>query len=89
MSFIGADLGAIEPFCVLTRRAPQVRENCPTVRNHGTADAETVRSGCICVPDTYAGAFGDSRTVLVFVDGDFGLERGPKKGRWRAPVLSE
>ena len=87
MGFIGADLGAIEPFCVLTRRAPQVRENCPTVRNHGTADAETVRSSCICVFDTYAGALYGSRTALVFVHGDFVLERGPKKGRWRAPVL--
>ena len=74
MSFIGADLGAIEPFCVLTRRAPQVRENCPTVRNHGTADAETVRSGCICVPDTYTEALDDSETLLVFVCGDFGPE---------------
>ena len=55
---------------------------------HGAVDAEMIRSGCICVPDTHAEALGDSGTVLVFVDGDFGLERGSKKGHWRAPFWS-
>ena len=80
MSFIGADLGAIEPFFVPTRRAPQLRKNCPTGRKHGTVDAEMIRSGCIFVPDTHAEALDDSGTLLVFVGGDFGLERGSKKG---------
>ena len=47
---------------------------------HGTVDAEMIRSGCICVPDTHTKALDDSGTLLVFVGGDFGLERGSKKG---------
>ena len=47
---------------------------------HGTADAEMIRSGCICVPDTHAEVLDDSGTLLVFVGGDYGLERGSKKG---------
>ena len=47
---------------------------------HGTVDAEMIRSGCICVPDTHAEALDDSGTLLVFVCGDFGLERGSEKG---------
>ena len=47
---------------------------------HGTVDAEMIRSGCICVPDTHTEALDDSGTLLVFVGGDFGLERGSKKG---------
>ena len=48
--------------------------------NHGTVDAEMDRSGCICVLDTHAEALDDSGKLLVFVGGDFGLERGSKKG---------
>ena len=40
---------------------------------------EMIRSGCICVPKTHAGALDYSGTLLVFVGGDFGLERGSKK----------
>ena len=47
---------------------------------HGNVDAEMIRSGYICVPDTHTEALDDSGTVLVFVGGDFGLERGSKKG---------
>ena len=47
---------------------------------YGTLDAEMIRSGCICVPDTHTDALDDSGTILVFVGGDFGLERGSKKG---------
>ena len=47
---------------------------------HGTVDAEMIRSGCICVPDTQTEALDDSGTLLVFIDGDFGLERGSEKG---------
>ena len=43
---------------------------------HGTADAEMIRSGCICVPDTHAEALDDSGTLLVFAGGNYGLERG-------------
>ena len=54
---------------------------------HGTVDAEIIESGCICVPDPHTEALDDSGTLLVFADGDYGLERGSKKGRWRAPFL--
>ena len=47
---------------------------------HGTLDAEMIRSGCICVPDTHTEALDDSGALLVFVGGDFGLEAGSKKG---------
>ena len=47
---------------------------------HGTVDAEMIRSGCICVLNTHAKEIDDSGTILVFVGGDFGLERGSKKG---------
>ena len=47
---------------------------------HGTANAEVIRSGCICVPDTHTEALDDSGTPLVFVGGDFGLEGGSKMG---------
>ena len=47
---------------------------------HGAVNAEMIRSGCICVPDTHTEALDDSGTVLVFVGGHFGLERGSKKG---------
>ena len=47
---------------------------------HDTVDAEMIRSGYICVPDIHAEALDDSGTVLVFVGGHFGLERGSKKG---------
>ena len=47
---------------------------------HGAVDAEMIRSGCICVPDTHTEALDDSGTLLFFVGGDFGLERGSKKG---------
>ena len=47
---------------------------------HGTLDAEMIRSGCTCVPDTHMEALDDAGTLVVFVDGDFGLERGSKKG---------
>ena len=47
---------------------------------YGTVDAEMIGGGCICVPDTYTEAFGDSGTLLVFAGGDFGLEGGSKKG---------
>ena len=47
---------------------------------HGTVDAEMIRSGCICVPDTHTEALDDSGTLLDFIGGDFGLERGSKKG---------
>ena len=43
---------------------------------HGTVDAEMIRSGCICVPDTHAEALDYSGTLLVFVGGYFGLEMG-------------
>ena len=46
---------------------------------HGAVDAEMNRSGCICVPDTHAEALDDSGALLVFVGGDFGLERGSKR----------
>ena len=47
---------------------------------HGIVDAEMLKSGCFCVPDTYMEALGDSGALLVFVGGGFGLERGSKKG---------
>ena len=47
---------------------------------HGTADAEMIRSGCICVPDTHTEALDDSENYFVSVGGGFGLERGSKKG---------
>ena len=47
---------------------------------HGTVDAEIIRSGCIWVPDTHMEALDNSGTLLVFAGGDFGLERGSKKG---------
>ena len=47
---------------------------------HGTVDTKMIGSGCICVPDTNTEALDDSGTLLVFVGGDFGLERGSKKG---------
>ena len=47
---------------------------------HGTVDAEMIRSGCMCVPDTHMDALDDSAALLVFVGGDFGLERGSEKG---------
>ena len=47
---------------------------------HVTVDAEMIRSGCICVPDTHTEALDDSGTLLGFVGGDFGLERGSEKG---------
>ena len=47
---------------------------------HGAVEAETIRSGCILVPDTHTKALDDSGTLLVFVGGDFGLEGGSKKG---------
>ena len=47
---------------------------------HGAVEAETIRSGCICVPDTHTEALDDSGTTLGFVGGDFGLERGSEKG---------
>ena len=43
---------------------------------HGAVEAETIRSGYICVPDTHTEAFDDSGALLVFVGGDFGLEGG-------------
>ena len=43
---------------------------------HGTVDAEMNRSGCICVPDAHTEALDDSGTLVVFVGGDFELERG-------------
>ena len=46
---------------------------------HGTVDAEMIRSGCICVPDTHTEALDDSGTLLVFVGGELGLEKGLKK----------
>ena len=47
---------------------------------HGTVDAEMIGGGSICVPVTNTEALDDSGTLLVFVGGDFGLERGSKKG---------
>ena len=47
---------------------------------HGTVDAEMIRSVCICVPDTHTEALDDFCNLLVFVGGDFELERGPKQG---------
>ena len=47
---------------------------------HGTVVAEIIGSGCICVPDTHMDALDDSGTLLVFVGGNLGLERGSKKG---------
>ena len=47
---------------------------------HGTVDAEMTPSGCTCVPDTHTEALDDSGNLLVFVGGDFGLERGSEKG---------
>ena len=54
-----------------------------SVRSFGGAeawpvDAEMIKSGCICVPDAHTDALYDSGTLLVFVGGDFGLERGSK-----------
>ena len=46
---------------------------------HGTVDSEMTRSGFICVPDTHTEALDDSGILLVFVDGNFGLERGSEK----------
>ena len=43
-------------------------------------DAELIRSGCICVSDTHTEALDDSGTLLVFVGGGSGLERGSEKG---------
>ena len=43
---------------------------------HGTVDAEMIRSGCICVPDTHTEGLNESGTLLVFGGGDFWLERG-------------
>ena len=39
-----------------------------------------IRSGCICVCDTHTEALDDSGTLLDFIGGDFGLERGSEKG---------
>ena len=50
---------------------------------HGTVDAEMIRSGYICVPDSHTEALDDSGTLLVFVGGDFRLKRGSKKGAGR------
>ena len=47
---------------------------------NGIVDAEMIRSGFSCVPDTSTEALDDSGALLVFVGGDFGLERGSKKG---------
>ena len=47
---------------------------------HGAVEAELIRSGCICVTDTNTEALDDYGTVLVFVGGHLGLERGSKKG---------
>ena len=47
---------------------------------HGTVDAEMIQSGCKCVPDSHTEALDDSGTLLVFVGGDFELERGSKQG---------
>ena len=47
---------------------------------HGAVEAEMIRSGCICVPDTHAEALNDSVIVLGPVGAAFGLERGSKKG---------
>ena len=47
---------------------------------HGTVDAEMTRSGHICVPDTHTEAVNGSGDLLVFVGGDFGLERCSEKG---------
>ena len=46
---------------------------------HGTVHVEMIRSGCICDPDSHTEALDDSATLLVFVGGDFGLERGSEK----------
>ena len=54
---------------------------------YGNVDVGMIESGCLCVPDTHTEALDDSGTLLVFVGGDFGLERGSKKGRWRARFL--
>ena len=43
---------------------------------HGTVDAEMIRSGCVCVPDTHTEALNGSGALLVFVGGDFGLKMG-------------
>ena len=43
---------------------------------YGIVDMEMIGGGYICVPDTHTEALDDSGTVLVFVGGHFGLERG-------------
>ena len=54
--------------------------SCLKRLKHGTVDAEMTRSGCICVRFTHTEALDDSGTLLVFVGGDFVLERGSEKG---------
>ena len=53
---------------------------------HGAVDAEMIRNGCICVPDTHTEAFDDSGTLLVFVCGDFGLEGGALNTALDGPI---
>ena len=55
---------------------------------YGAVEAEMIRSGYICVPDTLTEALHDSGTVLVFVGGNFGLERDSKKGAGGPHILS-
>ena len=47
---------------------------------HGTVDVEMIGSSCVCASDTHTEALDDCGTLLGFVGGDFGLERGSKKG---------
>ena len=39
-----------------------------------------IGGGCLCVANTRTEALDDFCNLLVFVCGDFGLERDPKKG---------
>ena len=54
---------------------------------YGAVDAEMIRSGYICVPDTHTGAVNGSGALLVFVCGDFGLEEGALIRALEGPIL--
>ena len=46
-----------------------------------------IGGGCICVPDTYTEASGDSGTLLVFAGGDFGLGGGALNRALEGPIF--
>ena len=80
MSFIGADLGEIEPFCVPTRRRPTGKGNLSVRTKTWHCKRGDDLKRLYLQPDTHTEALDDSGTLLVFVCGGFGLEG-------RAPFL--